>query len=351
MISFRFCWLFARVAYKFLTLFNVRRCQTVLLFYSQSSNKFRNLDIIKEELLKRSGVTVAACSGNDNPLKVIFLLSISRVILIDQSNSYLSNINLSADTVVIQCWHGGGYLKKIAFDDIKNQNPRDYKRLMRIHRNIDYYIISDIRFVDAFAKAFNVSASKILPFGIPRTDKFYARSPSQKVSRQKKVVLYAPTFRELGGSRCGPEIQPVPSQLLDKYKFLYRPHPSLSIKHLPDGWLDGSEYKPEDLLEQIDILISDYSSIIFDFSFFRRPIILFIPDLYDYTSRERGLYIHLDSITNKTQIFTEWDSLYKCLSNGNFIPSDLWDKFMLSCDGKSTTRVVDFIENQISGSS
>lgn len=336
-------WAFLQIIYNVMTtIFNQDR---VLILYSKTSKAFGNLEPLKREITKEK-IKVQSLSCDKSWIEIALWISRARVILIDQSNPIISRISIKGTTVVLQCWHGGGILKKIAFDDIRNSDLYNIKRLNRIHRNINYYVISDEKFIPQFSKAFNVPPDNILPLGLPRTDIFFKPSKIKRIfATQKKVILYAPTYRELSAKRVILEFPPIPNDLLTHYMFLFRPHPSIEIKDLPSGWEDASIYPIDKLLNSVDVLISDYSSIIFDYSFYKRPILFIVPDYDNYKNSERGLYIDLENLSPSYQIFKDWENLFEYINLGRLESSKIWNNFMSACDGKSSIKITKFIKS------
>ncbi len=151
-----------------------------------------------------------------------------------------------------------------------------------------------------------LSEDKIKLYGLPKND-FLANYKVDDLIRikkelsipvDKKVILYAPTFREYSSSmeeQFDIDVQKWKEALGDNYVLLYRAHPVVSSsKKRTDGFFfDVTKYeKLEELMIVSDILISDYSGIIFDYAIMEKPIILFTYD-YEKYIEHRGLYMDL----------------------------------------------------------
>ena len=93
------------------------------------------------------------------------------------------------------------------------------------------------------------------------------------------------------------------------------------------------------------MLISDYSSIIFDYSFYKRPILIIVPDYDNYKNSERGLYIDLENLSPSYQIFKDWENLFEYINLGRLESSKIWNNFMSACDGKSSIKITKFIKS------
>jgi CDP-glycerol glycerophosphotransferase len=162
-------------------------------------------------------------------------------------------------------------------------------------------------------RAFPVGA-ELIETGLPRTDLFlrpYRDRLAEDVRRRlglptgKRVVLYAPTYRDQlavrDGYRLGPllNLAALGAALGDDHSLLFRKH-RLSVGTLPadaDGCvLDVSEYPDaNELLLAADTLVTDYSSLTFDFATTRRPIIFFTPDLEEYRDEIRGFSLDFEA--------------------------------------------------------
>ena len=160
---------------------------------------------------------------------------------------------------------------------------------------------------DVFSEEWNISRQKYKIFGLPRNDILAASTEEDKyrlreklgIPRDNLVILYAPTFRGYQldkNKRCTMRV-PLDyaywKELFgDRLTFLFRMHYEVaSHNRLPEdaSWVDASSYPLlEDLMIASDLLISDYSSIIFDYSILDRPILNFLYDFKEY-ARRRGL--------------------------------------------------------------
>lgn len=348
----KFKWLILYALYRIICLFSNQR--QILILKNSISDSYGNIpELIKIIQRFPEKRRLKVVFEGENPLRIVWFIAKAKVIVIDQSNKYISNIKILDKTKTIHCWHGGGILKKIAYDDIKNISEIEKKRLARIYRNIDYFIISDKNLSSVFAKAYNININKILPIGLPRTDKLYHLNVEAcrkqliedlHLALDARFILYAPTFREINGKRVTPIPPVIPNRLRKKWIFLFRSHPSIKIKRLPEPWIDVSETDAYAILPCVDILISDFSSIIYDFSYFKRPILILATDLYEYIDKQRGIYLKLDSITDKSQIFTCWERAFDYVNKDCFLQSCLWQKYMNACDGEASYKLFNLIK-------
>lgn len=204
-------------------------------------------------------------------------------------------------TFSFNTWHGSPIKSMATVGESKNQ----------IMDMCDVILAQSQFEVNAFVHDWKLSANKYKVFGYPRNDRLAHYTTEEKIRIKEKlgiphdnyVVLYAPTFRDYlldANSRCTLEVpfdyKYWEEKYLGKLTFLMRMHYEVA-KHnsLPDYpmWVDMSSYPNlNDLMIVADTLISDYSSIIFDFAVMGKPIINFTYDFDEYKSK-RGLWIDI----------------------------------------------------------
>ena len=221
------------------------------------------------------------------------------------------------------------------------------------------HIINPSKFVeDVILKDYDIDGiynGKTLISGYPRIDLTLKKQLQLKerfgIKEGEKVLLYAPTFRgHFGSPRF--EAQSIMKHLeklcIMPFKVLFKGHhetlryiegENLNFCSANDRDIDTNE-----LLSIVDVLITDYSSIAFDFMPLDRPIIYFTYDYEEYKN-ERGLYFDINEITqNRCDTI---DDVINLLSNKEFLDKKnryihLKDKFFPYEDGDATKRVVDF---------
>ncbi len=254
-------------------------------------------------------------------------------------------------TLVVQLWHSCGALKKFGYsttDDI----PKSYKG--SVSKNIDLVSVSSKACEDVFEQAFALKKGIAKATGVCRTDvffdedfkqasreKLYAKFPETK---GKKLLLYAPTFRGDAshaysvGER---EVHELKSKLGDNWYIAVRMHPRVR-----NGELALSELNTAELLVCADMLITDYSSIIFEYALLDKPMLLWCPDLNDYI-KKRDFYLDFKRdipcpiVTDKERLLDAVKSEYQGFKAGRY--SEFTKEYMSACDGKSTKRVADFL--------
>jgi CDP-glycerol glycerophosphotransferase len=204
----------------------------------------------------------------------------------------------------IQTWHSSLRLKKIEGDAPElDQKYVDQAKIDS--ENIDL-LLSGCRFSsDIFRRAFWYDG-EIYEYGTPRCDGFFGSNQAvrQKVfdfygiPQNKKLALYAPTFRkDKKASLYGMDFAMLGQALGEDWVMGCRLHPNIAADLTVDNAIAMSKYPDmQELLAACDLLITDYSSSMFDMAVAGKQCALYLPDLKQYTAGERGLYFDIRSL-------------------------------------------------------
>nr|WP_232843653.1 CDP-glycerol glycerophosphotransferase family protein [Secundilactobacillus angelensis] len=233
---------------------------------------------------------------NINSIRYYYELASSKYWISNASIERLLPIN-SNKHVYINTWHGIP-MKMLGDDDI-GADPLVTNWYRKAQ--IDFLTVNGKYDEQIFSEVFP-RTKHMIRGGLPRNFRLYNSSVDDKqklkdemhLNLNKKVILYAPTFRDNPSEM--EKVLKVLNKLnqngiLDKYNFLFRGHYFFDEnEHLADKVINVTKYKSiEELYIVSDILISDYSSVIFDYSILMKPIILYTPDLESY-QHSRGFY-------------------------------------------------------------
>ncbi|KQX70109.1 hypothetical protein ASD06_02695 [Angustibacter sp. Root456] len=336
---------------------------------------------VYEELMRR-GVDVKAVwaysgqlHGTDSRTTVVDRLSPAYFYHLARARYWVNNQNFPhyvqrrADGVYLQTWHGTP-LKRM-LHDLDVVHGRDAGYLDRVTRASAQWslLASPSRFAtQAMRSAFRYGG-EVLEVGYPRNDLFF-RDDREAVAAgvrrrlgiapDKKVVLYAPTFRDdqaLGGSafafRLPLDLERVHERLGDDVVLLLRMHvlvrQAITIPpHLSEHVIDASSYPEiQELFLVSDALVTDYSSVFFDFANLRRPMVFYAYDLEAYRDNLRGFYLdYIDTVPGP--VVTTEDDLLDALSDLDALQrrySDRYDTFIERFsphdDGGAAGRLVD----------
>lgn len=256
-------------------------------------------------------------------------------------------------TKVVQLWHACGAYKKFGYDarddliSVKDQN---------MFRNFDLVAVSSEQCRKVYADAFHLPLDKVQALGVSRTDRYFSEKYMKDCSSRffkeypeaagKKIILWAPTFRKNAGEGIlfGAEVMDRLEERLSPEWFVIRKvHPHLEKKMAASN----CRIPTEQLYAAADLLITDYSSVIFDFALTGKPILIYAPDREQY-EKDRGFYLKLEELPAK--VFTNGEELAAEIEGGNYkATSERYEKFMENqlqmCDGHATGRIADYIEN------
>jgi len=286
---------------------------------------------------------------------------------------------LGKGTKLVQLWHGSP-IKKIGYDDplfcnkrtlyatIRDMLGRRFKFIARCN-NPDVLISTSKEVQKIFQSAFAMELTSLPILGNPRDDIFYrAKRHDLNVNCRWKVI-YLPTFRGLIGSVYDPFTNFDFNLLNEKLKkanteLIVKLHP---YNILPDhviSSIDSSSnifiYSKSDIYEEIctfDCLITDYSSILFDYLHLNRPV-LFLPlDYNTYIVNDREFYYNYNEITPGKKC-DSWDSavgticnMQEVIDNKEYMVQRLAvsSRFHAYKDGCSSRRVSSYVKHMLQG--
>lgn len=296
-----------------------------------------------------------------NEKKILMkLIAESKYVLIDDFYPLIYTLKLRKGTKLIQVWHAIGAYKTVGYSRMgKVGGPTSYSLT---HRNYSATITSSDDIRKNYAEAFNMDISKVHATGIPRTDIFFDKKYKSKVEdriykkypklKNKKIILFAPTFRGNGQNSAYYDFSLLDFEKLkekyqDEYVFIVRPHPfTKNLNDMPkedDFFISLTEEREiNDLLFITDILITDYSSVIFENALLNNKVIFFVPDLEEYIA-SRDFYYPFEKYTYGP-VCKNMKELIKTIDNpknDNKKIEEFKKYFISSCDGKSTDRFVE----------
>lgn len=337
-----------------------------IVFVSLESNKLENeFKMLSKQLMKDNqydlqyvlfkfdGTLLGSVKYFFVCIHQFFEINTSKLVILDYNNYVVSKFKRKG-VQVLQLWHASGAIKKFG-----NETKRDYPIA-----NYDYVIANSDQFKPYYAKAFGVSEQQVIVTGIPKCDCLY--NPEYLESRKikiiekypqiqnKKIVLYAPTFRgriTSGFKNVYMDLNKLHELLGEEYVIMYKLHPLLKnhiISNHPNIICCNSENLYH-LFSITDYFISDYSAIIFDFSIMNKPMIFYAFDLDKY-KEETGIFLdYLNEMPGPV-----------CYNEEEVANSILADEFDLSkieafCrkyhkynDGHSLSRVLTLIKDIMS---
>lgn len=336
---------------------------------------------IYEEILRRNldYKKIWVCNDNirfDDPkTKRIKRLSPQYYYYLARARYWINNQNFPTyikkreQTTYVQTWHGTP-LKKMLFD-IEHIQGRKEGYLERVHaatKMWDYLISPSPYATKAFKSAFHYDGN-ILEVGYPRNDILY-HDDQEKMVRKirnrldlpegKKIVLYAPTFRDNQTKKNNKftfdvnlDFEKMQEALGDEYILLLRMHVVISNKiNIPEEFADFvfnvSNYSDiQELLLVTDLLITDYSSVMFDFANTKRPILYYTYDFEQYRDELRGFYMDFEAEAPGPFLRTTEEIIEAIKQIGDVTEKyterydNFYNKYCQLEDGKAASRVID----------
>ena len=209
--------------------------------------------------------------------------------------------------IIVQTMHGTPF--KTFGLDVKEELPTEKEEIRVVSRSIIWdYLLAQGEFTKNMAWRWFRFDNVVLKTGYPRTDSIYRHDEEAAaklksdlgIPADKKVMLYAPTWRDMDRFDMMLGLEELRGALSDEYVILVRPHYFVADKYdMPEDDVfvfdGGRTGKIEDLFPITDILITDYSSVMFDFALTEKPMIFFAYDLDEYTKDTRGAYFDIST--------------------------------------------------------
>ena len=334
-----------------------------ILFFSNRDELSDNMRLIYDALAdvdcRKLILTEPLPHSDDYNRKVIRALKRSKLVILDDVCQYLRDVQVHRDkTHIVQLWHACGAFKKFGLDNLRV--PADLERAN--HSQYSLVSVSSSHVRDIYARAFGIDVSRVRSLGVPRTDLLldtgYQRRNKGRVFlahpelADKRLVLYCPTFRQINGTQSvwshGLDWASLSRALPDDVVLVVKPHPLERF-----DLLGGQSYKnvvrlddvkTSDVLFAASLIITDYSSIVFDAALLGIPALFYCPDLSSY---ETGFYLDFPDdlygrlVTDPHDLSSAIVSSLESFDWSHF--NQFRERYLGSCDGNSTNRIAKFI--------
>lgn len=309
-----------------------------------------------------------------NAVRFVSDMATVKAVFIHESINLMGYLNIRRETKVIQLWHGCGIFKKIGLSTIGKKHFKSQEAYEEFPEYNNYSIVTiaspELSWVYEEFMGIRKEEGIIQPIGVSRTDEFfdpeYIKNCYRKLyaaipaARGKKVILYAPTYRGVKAGRMSPNklsVKKFAEALGDEYILIFKHHQTAhKIPEIPEPYRDTFAYDMtrgrgmsiNELLTVADICISDYSSLVFEYALFERPMLFFVYDLEKYIDK-RGLYYDFNEITPGPLCRTNEEMIdYIQHIDERFdrqAVTDFKNRFMCCCDGHATDRILKFMES------
>jgi CDP-glycerol glycerophosphotransferase len=299
----------------------MRRVQPDVVLYNAWWGKLAdNPKAIFEELRRRDAALehvwvlddlAAAPEGASvvEPGSLGFLAQTGRARYIVSNNTLRRYFRKKPSTTYVQTWHGA-VLKRIGLDIERpawSDSARDLRALRREVASWDY-LVSPNRFSTGVMRGAFGYEGEVLEMGYPRNDLLFAADRDEVragvrarlgVPEEARAVLYAPTWRDDAAFSTALDLAGLGAALGDGYVLLVRAHSAvaatLSLRDGPGVRNVSDVDDVGELLLAADVLVTDYSSVMFDFAPLRKPMLFFTYDLERYRDELRGFYFDFEA--------------------------------------------------------
>lgn len=284
-----------------------------------------------------------------NCIKQIIVINTSGIVLINDNNYVVSNFKRQG-VKVIQIWHATGAIKKFG-NAVKRQYPI---------KNYDYVIANSSYWIEPYSIAFSVKKENVKITGMPRVDHLFHENYKESVKKRfykqypqlkdKKILLYAPTFRGniyKGFHAVSFDAKKIIEHCDKNTVLIYKYHPLMNST-LPDDEriINMNHENTHDLFIVSDALISDFSSIIFDYSILNKPMYFFVPDLKQYIQR-LGCFVDYKEEMPGPLCYNEEELIEALHTDKHYDIEKFKNKFFEYQDGKNVERVISLIDQLI----
>lgn len=331
----------------------------VLLKDSRCNYTFRNAD--DKQTIRFIPVNVAGT------IKGLYHLATAKHIFVDNYQVVLASCDFKNEQTCVQLWHADGAVKLFGFKDkaTVERTPSAQKRFKQVYDNFHKVVVSSDDMGWIFEEAFDISHENLLKTGMPRTDFFYDEAKMAQATeklqtkmpqlKDKQVLLYAPTFREgrFKVDELRLNIKNLEKGLSEDHHLLLRLHPAVTLDGEWNNEFVTDVSNEDDIFELLavsDILITDYSSIPFEYSILGRPMIFYPYDLDDYVAT-RGIWFDYETFVPGPVVYSSGEMIDVIRREAFKLEKILlfdetWNKY---ADGRSTEKLISTLYGNAAG--
>ena len=347
----------------------------VVMFMSEQSTSIStNLKAVKDRMLARGMdkdyiIVESYRSSVTNPrqgikswMDMLKKMAMSDFIFLDDHAPVLDWLILDKDTTLVQLWHAGAGFKSSGYSRWGHIGcPAPYS----CHRQYKYGISGSKNIAHFFSEVWGINDSQVLPTGMPRIDEYLDEAYRAKKTKElydkypmckdKKVILFAPTYRGTNKANAHYPYELIDFEQLyklcgDEYVVLFKLHPWVAsdvpiADKYRDRFVDVGRYPNiNDLFYITELLITDYSSNIFEYSLMKKPMLFFAFDKIQY-SFSRGFHRAYEQ-SAPGKVCATFDEVLKAIAEKDFeYPKveEYVEKHFDYIDSHASDRVIDWI--------
>lgn len=267
-------------------------------------------------------------------LRLLWVLPKQDYVFVDDYVPIFKFITLDSKTKFIQLWHAGVGFKSVGYSRFgKEGSPHPMESC---HRKYTHVVVGSSDLIPVYEEVFGVDQKNFYPYGLPRLDGYLDKIKIENFKKEfyenypflkgKKIILFAPTYR---GSSQKDAFYPLEKinhkkilELKDKdFVFIYKMHPFINQeinieKEYEDVIFNFSNFNDINSLFYItDILITDYSSNVYEYSLLKKPIIFYVYDR-DFYQLTRGVHRSIEEVSET--VCETFDEVIDTIKNGNY---------------------------------
>ena len=352
-----------------------RNSASNLLFLSEQDNKLANnmqtlLDKIYQRnlnkcfninfsLRKKTSEKVSLYSS----IRMLYLIAMADIILVDDHIPIFDWLLLKEDTKVIQIWHAGAGFKGVGYSRWGHDgSPGPFS----CHRQYTYCISGSEKISHFFSEQFGILEEQIIPTGMPRMDNYLDKDHIKNIKEKlykdypflenRNIVLFAPTYRGQNRKNAYYPYEKIDFESLFNYCqrtnsiVLFKMHPwvqeSVPIKEKYSNYFYDFNSYPDinNLFYITDLLITDYSSSMYEYALMYKPMLAYAFDKVQYAST-RGFHRAYDeNVPGK--VCESFNELIKSMYNMDYQynkHNEYMDKHYDYVDTNNSDRVIDWL--------
>ena len=293
----------------------------------------------------------------------------AKYVFLNEASNVVSSVPMRPETIQTQLWHGCGAFKKFGMSTADMIFGDNRKNMLKypFNKHYTHVTVSSPEVVWAYEEAMNLKPEDgiVKPVGSSRTDVFFNKEFIEQAyeklhtlmpeSKGKKVILFAPTFRGRVAKAQSPDcfdVEQFYKNFSDEYVLIFKHHPLVRVRpEIPEEYsrfaVDFTDTMTiDELLCVSDICISDYSSLVFEYSLFERPMLFYAYDLDEYFDW-RGFYYDYFELAPGPICKTNEEMIDYIKNIDERFDKDrviaFKEKFMSACDGHATERIENLV--------
>ncbi len=286
-------------------------------------------------------------------LRQTYHLATSKVCITDGYNIPISVLKHKKSLKIVQIWHAMTAVKKFGCQCLDTKKKKRIAKVLKMHRNYDYITCASPHMIPVFQKGFGYEKDVFVPIGLPRLDlikttgeiiqnRIYAKYPE---FRNRKLVLYAPTFRENDDYRIDELANCFEGS---EYILIVKAHPLTVIpEELHQKIYTCDSFSAINLLTVADAVVSDYSAFSLEAVAANKPIYLFTYDI-DFYSKNPGINLYPQADLPGC-VFETAEGIFGAIK-ANACTKEIIEsyrqKYLPTTEGSVTEKLADFIKTE-----